>query len=102
MTNSTDPKSSAATQLHTQLTSKLDPASPRARANAEKMTALLAQIREQEAEIRQGGGAKPIDAQHAKHRLTARERLDLLLDPGTPFFELGLFAAFGMYEERSE
>jgi acetyl-CoA carboxylase carboxyltransferase component len=63
------------------------------------MAALLAQIHQQQEEIRQGGGAKSIDAQHAKRRLTARERLDLLLDPDTPFFELGLFAAFGMYEE---
>jgi acetyl-CoA carboxylase carboxyltransferase component len=96
MTNPPDPKP---TKLNTQLTSKLDPAAPRAEANAEKMAALLGQIREQEAEIRQGGGAKSIDAQHAKQRLTARERLDLLLDPGTSFLELGLFAAFGMYEE---
>ncbi len=99
MTNPTDSKTSAPTKLQTQLASKFDSATPRARSNAEKMAALLEQIRQQEGEIRQGGGAKPIEAQHAKQRLTARERLDLLLDPGTPFFELGLFAAFGMYEE---
>ncbi len=87
------------TKLQTQLATKLDPASPRARTNTQKMCALLAQIRAQETEIRQGGGPKAIEAQHAKQRLTARERLDLLLDPGTEFFELGLFAAFGMYEE---
>jgi len=86
-------------KLHTQIASRFDPTSPRARANAEMMAALLAQIRAQEEEIHQGGGAKSIDAQHAKQRLTARERLALLLDPGTPFFELGLFAAWGMYEE---
>jgi acetyl-CoA carboxylase carboxyltransferase component len=63
------------------------------------MLALLAQIREQEAAIRAGGGAKAVDAQHAKKRLTARERIALLLDPGTELMELGLFAAFGMYEE---
>ena len=95
----TDSKSANPSQLQNQLASKLNPASPRARANGEKMAALLAQIHQQETDIRQGGGARPIDAQHAKQRLTARERLDLLLDPGTPFFELGLFAAWGMYEE---
>jgi acetyl-CoA carboxylase carboxyltransferase component len=63
------------------------------------MTALVAAIREQEAELREGGGAKAIEAQHGKKRLTARERIELLLDPGTELFELGLFAAFGMYEE---
>ena len=63
------------------------------------MEELLRLLRDQEAELRRGGGAKAIDAQHAKQRLTARERLDLLLDPGTELLELGLFAAFGMYEE---
>ena len=99
MTNPTDPKTAAPAKLQTHLSSKLDAASPRARANAEKMAALLEQIRQQEAEIRQGGGPKSIESQHAKQRLTARERLDLLLDPNTPFFELALFAAYGMYEE---
>src|SRR5690606_25894321 len=52
-----------------------------------------------EAAIRQGGGAKAVDRQHAKGRLTARERVARLLDPGTDLFELGLWAAWGMYEE---
>ena len=56
-------------------------------------------MRQQEEEIRQGGGPKAIEAQHGKKRLTARERLALLLDPGEEFLELGLFAAYGMYEE---
>ena len=56
-------------------------------------------LRQQEEDIRQGGGAKAIEAQHGKKRLTARERLALLLDPGEEFLELGLFAAYGMYEE---
>lgn len=81
------------------LTSKLDPNHPRARSHGESMRNLLSQLRDQEAEIRQGGGAKGIEAQHAKKRLTARERIDLLLDPGASFFELGLFAAFEMYDE---
>ncbi|HHK42377.1 MAG TPA: acyl-CoA carboxylase subunit beta, partial [Planctomycetaceae bacterium] len=40
--------------------------------------------------IRQGGGSKAIERQHSKGRLTARERLELLLDPGAPVLELGL------------
>ena len=56
-------------------------------------------LRQQEESIQQGGGPKAIEAQHAKSRLTARERLALLLDPGEEFLELGLFAAYGMYEE---
>jgi acetyl-CoA carboxylase carboxyltransferase component len=63
------------------------------------MEALLLALGQQQDGIRQGGGAKAIEAQHGKKRLTARERLALLLDPGEEFLELGLFAAFGMYEE---
>jgi 3-methylcrotonyl-CoA carboxylase beta subunit len=85
--------------LKNQLASKLDGQAPRAARNREGMTALLAAIRGQQAELRLGGGAKAIDAQHGKKRLTARERIALLLDPGTELFELALFAAFGMYEE---
>src|SRR5277367_4987488 len=87
------------TTLNTVLSSKLDPKSPRARSNATGMLALVAQICEQEAVIREGGGPKAIEAQHAKKRLTARERIALLLDPDTELFELALFAAFEMYEE---
>src|SRR5439155_20065019 len=54
-------------------------------------------LAEQEDHIRQGGGKKAIERQHAKGRLTARERISRLLDPGTDLFELGLWAAWGMY-----
>src|SRR5687767_3535865 len=63
------------------------------------LRALSAAMRSQEAEIRQGGGAAAIERQHAKRRLTARERIDLLRDEGSPSLELGLWAAHGMYEE---
>ncbi len=83
------------------MTSQLDPNSPRQRANAQAMRVLLGQIHEQEAELRRGGGEKAVAAQHGRKRLTVRERLELLLDPGSrpEWFELGLFAAFGMYGE---
>jgi len=60
---------------------------------------LVARICSQETELRDGGGAKAIDAQHSKMRLTARERLELLLDPGADWMELGLWAAHEMYSE---
>jgi 3-methylcrotonyl-CoA carboxylase beta subunit len=81
------------------LESKLDVKAPRFNANRAAMVALLGGLREQEATIRQGGGAKAVEAQRAKGRLTARERLALLLDEGAEFLELGLWAAHGMYEE---
>src|SRR6185437_14325142 len=85
--------------LNTVIASKLDATSRRAQVNAAVMARLLQEIRGQETAIREGGGAKAVESQHNKKRLTARERLALLLDEGSEFFELGLFAAFGMYEE---
>ena len=78
------------------LESKLDVRSQRFTANRAAMVALLGGMREQEAVIRQGGGAKAIEAQRAKGRLTARERVALLVDEGTELMELGLWAAHGM------
>jgi 3-methylcrotonyl-CoA carboxylase beta subunit len=60
---------------------------------------LLDELRRQEDGIRQGGGAKAIERQHEKGRLTARERIANLIDPGSSFFELSLWAAFGMYTD---
>ena len=59
----------------------------------------LTEIKNEEEKIRQGGGAKAIESQHKKNRLTARERIEKLIDPGSRFFELGLYAAYEMYEE---
>ena len=50
-------------------------------------------------QIAAGGGDKAIQRQHEKNRLTARERIALLIDPGSEFFELGRWAAWGLYEE---
>ncbi len=100
------------------LESKLDKAAARFGKNREATLKLLEEVRAEEARVREGGGAKAIEAQHKKGRLTARERLGLLLDkeplqtrvsesrPGAPgpvagenFLELGLWAAYGMYGE---
>jgi acetyl-CoA carboxylase carboxyltransferase component len=86
-------------QLDRRITSSLDLTSARAKQNREVLLSLLAEHRDQEEKIREGGGAKAVDSQHKKGRLTARERLALLLDPGTELLELGLWAAHGMYAE---
>ena len=86
-------------QLDRRLAPSLDRNTPRAKQNREALLALLAEHRAEEDKIRQGGGAKGVDGQHRKGRLTARERLNLLLDPGTDLLELGLWAANGMYTE---
>jgi 3-methylcrotonyl-CoA carboxylase beta subunit len=59
----------------------------------------MSDLRAQELSIRQGGGPKAIERQHAKGRLTARERIARLIDPASEFFELGLWAAWDMYAE---
>jgi acetyl-CoA carboxylase carboxyltransferase component len=68
------------------------------------MTDKLAELRDMRAKAKAGGGQKRIDEQHAKGKLTARERIDLLLDSGT-FQELGRLAThnisdFGMAEKK--
>ncbi len=88
-----------APQFSNLMASRLDPQTRKGRANTAGMEALLLALAQQEDSIREGGGPKAIEAQHGKKRLTARERLALLLDPGQDFLELGLFAAYGMYEE---
>jgi 3-methylcrotonyl-CoA carboxylase beta subunit len=77
---------------------RVDPTSARFEANMRFMADLVSQVRNQEEKIREGGGPKAIENQHSKSRLTARERINLLVDAGT-FFELGAYAAHGMYEE---
>jgi 3-methylcrotonyl-CoA carboxylase beta subunit len=60
---------------------------------------LLRVLRAKAKTIRLGGGAKAIEKQHAKKKLTARERIGHLIDQGTTFYEIGLFAAHNMYKE---
>ncbi len=89
---------STAITIDNVLPTKVDPSSLRFESNMRALADLVAQVRNEEETIREGGGSKAIDNQHAKSRLTARERIQLLADPGS-FFELGLYAAHKMYEE---
>ena len=86
-------------KLQNVLGSNLDVESARARTNRAALLELMETMRVQEDSIRLGGGAKAAAAQHAKKRLTVRERLKLLLDEGTELLELGLWAAHEMYTE---
>ena len=95
MSNRTE---STAITINNILSTKVDPSSLRFESNMRALADLVAQVRNEEEKIREGGGPKAIESQRAKGRMTARERVNLLADPGT-FFELGLYAAHGMYEE---
>ena len=81
------------------LKSSVNPKSPQFEKNSQRMVELLTALKNEEEKIREGGGAKAIDSQHKKNRLTARERIAGLIDPGTHFFELGIYVAWEMYEE---
>jgi 3-methylcrotonyl-CoA carboxylase beta subunit len=81
------------------LDSQLDATSARFEKNMRAMADLVSLVHNEEEKIKEGGGAKAIESQHAKKRLTARERIALLVDPGTELFELGLYTAYKMYEE---
>src|SRR6266567_7340952 len=89
---------STALSINNVLPTKIDPSSLRFESNMRALADLVSQVRNEEEKIREGGGAKAIESQHAKGRRTARERIQMLADPGS-FFELGSFAAYGMYEE---
>lgn len=67
--------------------------------NAGHMQALVDRLHARAAETRLGGGKAAIEKHHRNRKLTARERIERLIDPGSAFLEVGLFAAYGMYEE---
>ena len=90
-------QSHAGTSVH--LPTKVKTNSPRFGHNQHAVAELVSRVRMDEETIQQGGGEKAIEAQRRKGRLTARERIARLIDPSTEFFELGSYAAWGMYEE---
>jgi 3-methylcrotonyl-CoA carboxylase beta subunit len=85
----------------TQLLSKLNPRSEDAKANAAAMRALVDDLNAKLARISEGGG----EAARAKHlargKLLPRDRVEMLLDPDTPFLEIAPLAALGMYPEKN-
>ncbi len=87
------------TPVENQLRSILNLSSDRSKANRLALLGLLTAFRTEEGNLKAGGGTRAAEAQRAKGRLTVRERLALLLDPGTELLELGLWAAHGMYAE---
>ena len=77
--------------------SQLDTQSDEYRANAERMRALVADLRDKVARIALGGDEAAREKHVARGKLLARDRVRTLLDPGSPFLEIGQLAAWGMY-----
>lgn len=67
--------------------------------NTDHQKLLVSRLHHRLEKIKLGGGKKKIEKQHQKGKMTARERVEYLIDEGTDFLELGAFAGFEMYEE---
>ena len=81
--------------LHTQLNTR----SPEYAANRDVMLAQVEELRALLARAREGGGAKAQERHTSRGKLLPRERIDRLLDPGSPFLEIGQLAAYQVYDE---
>jgi 3-methylcrotonyl-CoA carboxylase beta subunit len=78
----------------------IDPKELEFNKNDDEMRLKISRMEAELSKIMKGGGEKRIAALHEKGKMTARERIDLLLDPNTPRFEVGAFAGMGMYQEH--
>jgi acetyl-CoA carboxylase carboxyltransferase component len=79
------------------LTTQVDRETEPFRARRERMEALVAELRERTALVAAGGGDKAVERHRSRGKLTARERIDLLVDPGSTFLELNALAAWDVY-----
>jgi 3-methylcrotonyl-CoA carboxylase beta subunit len=68
--------------------------------NEDQLKQLCSRLKSKAEKTALGGGEKKISEQHQKGKLTARERINHLIDPGSDFLEVGLFAGEGMYQEQ--
>jgi len=80
--------------------SKINPDSPAFRDNAKAMEALVDDLREKVGKIALGGSERSRERHIGRGKLLPRERVERLLDPGTPFLELSQMAAYGMYDDE--
>jgi acetyl-CoA carboxylase carboxyltransferase component len=80
------------------LATHVNPASDEFRLNRARMVALVDELRARTAEARLGGGDKYLERHRAQGKLPVRERLDKLLDVGSPFLELSPLAAWDLYD----
>jgi acetyl-CoA carboxylase carboxyltransferase component len=76
----------------------VDPASDLFRANRDRMSALVAELGERTAAVKQGGGAKYVERHREQGKLPARDRIQKLLDDGSSFLELSPLAAWDLYD----
>jgi acetyl-CoA carboxylase carboxyltransferase component len=80
--------------------SRVDPGSPEFKANSAYHRGLVQQLRDRLAQVRKGGPEAAVATQRKRGKLLARERIDALLDPETPFLELSPLAAWGKHDNE--
>ena len=83
------------------LDTHVDTSSDLFKSNAERMQALVTELRQRTAEVRQGGGQKYIERHRAQGKLPVRERIEKLLDGASPFLELSPLAAWDLYDNEA-
>ncbi len=83
------------------LETTIDRQSPSFRANFAAMQEVVAELRAKLSEVKKGGGETAIAKHKARKKLTARERIETLVDPGSAFLEFSTLAAWGMYEQEA-
>jgi acetyl-CoA carboxylase carboxyltransferase component len=88
-------------RLMDRISSKIRTDSQEFKANRDQMTAAVAQLRERLAQAREGGGPRYLQRHREQGKLPVRERIDLLLDEGSPFLELSPLAAWEMYDNEA-
>src|SRR5688500_7012978 len=79
------------------LESRVERAAAEFAANRERMEALVTELRERTESVAAGGGLENVEKHRSRGKLLARERIDLLLDPGSAFLELNALAAWDLH-----
>jgi acetyl-CoA carboxylase carboxyltransferase component len=83
------------------LTSQVDRASEAFERRRARMEELVAELRERTGQVALGGGERAVERHRSRGKLTARERIDRLVDPGTAFLELSALAAWQVYDGQA-
>ena len=81
------------------LETQIDKNSTTFKANRDRMRQLVGELRARIATAKEGGGAKYLQRHREQGKMPVRERIDRLIDPGSPFLELSPLAAFGVYDD---
>jgi 3-methylcrotonyl-CoA carboxylase beta subunit len=83
------------------LRSTVQPGSPEFQSNEEAQGALVEELQGHLRRVAEGGGQRARDRHTSRGKVLPRERVDRLLDPGSPFLELSPLAAYGMYDDEA-